>query len=272
MKSRFKISFWLGAIILALFLLISILSLFWTPYSIDDSSGERLSAPSALHLFGTDTLGRDLLTRAMIGCRIAIEVGIFSTLIGGLVGITIGVASGFSRKYLDGFAASALDILIAFPTLLVAMLLVASLGASLQSAILAISIGIAASLARLTRTLTKRVAALDFITAARISGGSSFSIAFKHILPNIWPAILANLSLQFGLAGLAEASLSYLGLGAPPPHASLGNLLQESQETALIAPAGALVPGILLILLVLSMNFVADGIRERLDPLLARKS
>ena len=152
------------------------------------------------------------------------------------------------------------------------MLLVASLGASLQTAILAISLGIAASLARLTRTLTKRVVALDFIVAAQISGGSKLAIAFKHILPNIWPAILANLALQFGLAGLAEASLSYLGLGAPPPHASLGNLLQESQESALIAPAGAIVPGLLLIALVLSMNFVADGVRERLDPLLARKS
>lgn len=269
---KFKWSFILGTFVLILFISVALISLFWTPYSIDDSSGERLSSPSAAHLFGTDTLGRDLLTRAMIGCRIAIQVGFLSTLLGGLVGVTIGIASGFARKYLDGLAASTLDILIAFPTLLVAMLLVASMGASLQSAILAISLGIAASLARITRTLTKRVVALDFITAARISGGSNFSIARKHILPNIWPAILANISLQFGLAGLAEASLSYLGLGAPPPHASLGNLLQESQETAFIAPAGALVPGILLIALVLSMNFVADGIRERLDPLLARKS
>lgn len=272
MKKKFSWSFWISAAILIAFLLISLVSLFWTPYSIDDSSGERLSAPSATHLFGTDTLGRDLLTRAMIGCRIAIQVGILSTLIGGLIGVSVGIATGFARKYVDGFAASTLDILIAFPTLLVAMLLVASIGASLQSAIIAISLGIAAALARITRTLTKRVVALDFITAARISGGSRMQIAFTHILPNIWPAVLANLSLQFGLAGLAEASLSYLGLGAPPPHASLGNLLQESQETALIAPAGAIVPGVLLILLVLSMSFVADGIRERLDPLLARKS
>jgi peptide/nickel transport system permease protein len=272
MKKKLRLNFWVGSSVLALFLLISILSLIWTPYSIDDSTGGRLFGPSASHWFGTDKLGRDLLTRAMIGCRIAVQVGLLATLIGGLIGITIGVASGFSRRFVDGFAASALDILIAFPTLLVAMLLVASLGASLSTAILAISIGIAASLARITRTLTKRVVALDYITAARISGGSTLSIAFKHVLPNIWPAILANLSLQFGLAGLAEASLSYLGLGAPPPHASLGNLLQESQETAFIAPAGAIVPGILLIALVLSMNFVADGVRDRLDPLLARKS
>jgi peptide/nickel transport system permease protein len=272
MKKRFKWSFLIGATVLALFIAIAVLSLIWTPYSIDDSSGERLAPPSSAHLFGTDTLGRDLLTRAMIGCRIAMQVGLLATLIGGLLGISLGIASGFARKYLDGLAASTLDIVIAFPTLLIAMLLVASMGASLQSAILAISLGIAASLARITRTLTKRVVALDFITAAQISGGSTFSIAFKHVLPNIWPAILANLSLQFGLAGLAEASLSYLGLGAPPPHASLGNLLQESQETAFIAPAGAIVPGILLIALVLSMNFVADGVRDRLDPLLARKS
>ena len=272
MRNRSRASFWFGLTILALFLLISMVSLFWTPFSIDDSTGDRLSPPSAEHLFGTDKLGRDLLTRAMIGCRIAVEVGVLATLLGGVIGITVGVATGFARRVIDGFAASALDILIAFPTLLVAMLLVASLGASLQTAILAISLGIAASLARLTRTLTKRVVALDFIVAAQISGGSKLAIAFKHILPNIWPAILANLALQFGLAGLAEASLSYLGLGAPPPHASLGNLLQESQESALIAPAGAIVPGLLLIALVLSMNFVADGVRERLDPLLARKS
>lgn len=272
MKKKFAWGFWISSLILVIFLLISLVSLFWTPYLIDDSSGERLSAPSAAHLFGTDTLGRDLLTRAMFGCQIAVQVGILSTLIGGSIGVSVGIATGFARKYADGVAASTLDILIAFPTLLVAMLLVASIGASLQSAIIAISLGIAVALARITRTLTKRVVALDFITAARISGGSRVQITFTHILPNIWPAVLANLSLQFGLAGLAEASLSYLGLGAPPPHASLGNLLQESQETAFYAPAGAIVPGVLLILLVLSMNFVADGIRERLDPLLARKS
>ena len=148
------------------------------------------------------------------------------------------------------------------------MLIVAARRASLTSAILAISLGISAVLARLTRLLTKRVLGADYILAARASGTSWFRIVIIHILPNIWTTLIVALSLQFGLAGLAEAGLSYLGLGAPPPNASWGSLLQEAQDTVYTAPIAAIAPGLLLVILVVGVNLFADGLRERFDPTL----
>jgi peptide/nickel transport system permease protein len=271
-RNKPRISLYIGFTIFTTLAVISILSLFWLPYSLDDTTGDRLAPPSADHWFGTDKLGRDLLSRVIVGARIALTVGASSALLGGLIGISLGILAGYAQRFFDQTLASLLDILIAFPTLLLAMLIVAARGSSLSSAILAISFGVAAIVARLTRVLTKRVLSLDFITAARTTGSSHFRIVRKHVLPNIWPTLSVNLALQFGFAGLAEASLSYLGLGAPPPNASWGSLLQEAQDTVIVAPIGAFVPGLLLIALVLSVNFIADGLRDRIDPLMKVRS
>jgi len=134
------------------------------------------------------------------------------------------------------------------------------------AAVLALGIALSAIVARLTRILAKRVLLMDFITAARTSGTSWFGIVIQHILPNIWPTLSVNFALQFGLAVIAEASLSYLGLGAPPPNASWGRLLQEAQGTVYTAPIGAIAPGIALVLLVIGVNLLADGLRDRIDP------
>ncbi len=150
-------------------------------------------------------------------------------MLGGLAGLL----AGFANRWLDDTLAALLDILIAFPTLLLAMLVVAARGASLGSAIVAIGLAMSAIVARLTRVLVKRVLAMDYVTAARTSGVSWPRIVTAHVLPNIWPTLAVNLALQFGLAVLAEASLSYLGLGPPPPNASWGRLLQEAQSTVL---------------------------------------
>ncbi|WP_430736283.1 ABC transporter permease [Rhizobium wenxiniae] len=243
------------------------MTLVWTPYDPAALSGGRLEAVSFLHLAGTDRLGRDLFSLIMTGSRIALTVGTGAIVIGGLIGMTIGLLAAFASKTLDDVLAAGLDILIAFPTLLLAMLIVAaSDGASLQTAIVAIGVANSAIVARLTRILTKRVLAMDYITASRISGTSWIGVIRIHILPNIWPTLLVNLALQFGLAVIAEASLSYLGLGAPPPNASWGRLLQEAQATVYTAPIGAIAPGIALVSLVIGINLLADGLRDLADP------
>jgi peptide/nickel transport system permease protein len=268
---RRSLTLTIGCICVGLIVAVAILSFFYLPYDPSDTSGGRLSPPSAAHWAGTDELGRDLLTQLMIGARIALAAGGGSVLIGGVLGILLGLLVAFATRWLDDTLSAILDILIAFPTLLLAMLVIAARGESLQSAILAIGLAMSAIVARLMRILTKRVLAQDFITAARTSGSSWLGIIVQHVLPNVWPTILVNLALQFGLAVLAEASLSYLGLGAPPPNASWGELLQEAQGTVYTAPFGAIAPGILLVILVIGMNLLADGLRDVGDPTRRRR-
>ncbi|MER6977496.1 ABC transporter permease [Streptomyces carpinensis] len=260
-----------GCVLAGLIVLLAAVSFVWLPYAPDDTSGTRLAAPGAGHLLGTDKLGRDLFTQLMTGSRIAVEAGLGSVLTAALIGVSLGVLSAFALGWLDDTLAAFLDILIAFPTLLLAMLIVAARSATLGSAVLAIGLAQSAVVARLVRILVKRVLAQDYITAARTSGTSWPRVVAGHVLPNIWPTLVVNLALQFGLAVLAEASLSYLGLGAPPPNASWGRMLQEAQATFTTAPAGALAPGVLLVLLVIGVNLIADGLRDTLDPTARRR-
>lgn len=258
---------WLGVLLVGLHVVTGLLSLVWLPYDPNAFTGGRLEGASLAHWVGTDRLGRDLFTQLMIGSRIALTVGIGAVAIGATIGVTLGILAAFASKWLDDALAATLDILIAFPTLLIAMLVVAASDtASLWSAILALGIALSAIVARLTRILAKRVLVMDYITAARTSGSSWPKIVFIHVLPNIWPTLSVNFALQFGLAVIAEASLSYLGLGAPPPNASWGRMLQEAQGTVYTAPLGAIAPGLALVSLAIGVNLLADGLRERIDP------
>ena len=266
-RSRDSLSLRLGVLLVGVHVAIGLLTLAWTPYDPAGMTGGRLEAPSLEHWVGTDRLGRDFLTQIMIGSRIALIVGISAVAIGAAIGVTLGMLAAFATRFVDDALAATLDILIAFPTLLIAMLVVAaSETASLGTAILALGIALSPIVARLTRILAKRVLLLDFITAARTSGTSWPGIVFRHILPNIWPTLSVNLALQFGVAIIAEASLSYLGLGAPPPNASWGRLLQEAQGTVYTAPIGAIAPGVALVSLVIGVNLLADGLRDIGDP------
>jgi peptide/nickel transport system permease protein len=255
-----------GLVLVAAVVLMALVSLGWLPYAPEDTTGTRLEGPGAAHWLGTDKLGRDLATQLMIGARIALVVGLGSVAIGALIGITVGLIAAFAVSWVDDTISAALDVVIAFPVLLLAMLIVAAQGASLGSVILAIGLAMSAIVARLTRVLTKRVLSEQFVTAARTSGTRWLGIVVRHILPNIWPTLSVNLALQFGVAVLAEASLSYLGLGAPPPNASWGRLLQEAQGTVITAPLGAVAPGLALVALVIGVNFIADGLRDVADP------
>jgi peptide/nickel transport system permease protein len=264
---RGSVTLTVGLILVGLHVAVSLLTLVWLPYDPTGMTGGRLAPPSWEHWAGTDRLGRDFFTQVMIGSRIALIVGTGAVLIGGLIGVTIGLLAAFATKLLDDALAATLDILIAFPTLLIAMLVVAASDtASLFTAILAIGIALSAIVARLTRILAKRVLLLDYITAARTSGASWLAIVFEHVLPNIAPTLAVNFALQFGLAVIAEASLSYLGLGAPPPNASWGRLLQEAQGTVYTAPIGAIAPGLALVSLAIGVNLLADGLRDLADP------
>jgi peptide/nickel transport system permease protein len=266
-RPRTSLTLWIGLALVGIHVAVALLSLVWTPYDPTGMTGGRLAPPSWEHWAGTDRLGRDFFTQIMIGSRIALIVGTSAVAVGALIGVTLGMLAAFATRLLDDALAATLDILIAFPTLLIAMLVVAASDtASLGSAILALGIALSAIVARLTRILAKRVLLMDYITAARTSGTSWLGIVFQHVLPNIWPTLSVNFALQFGLAVIAEASLSYLGLGAPPPNASWGRLLQEAQGTVYTAPIGAIAPGIALVSLVIGVNLLADGLRDIGDP------
>ncbi len=265
-------AFLIGATLVGVHVVIGLMTLVWTPYDPTAMTGGRLAPPSLTHWAGTDRLGRDLFTEIMVGARIALSVGIGAVTIAAAIGVTLGMLAAFASRTVDDVLAATLDILIAFPTLLLAMLIVAaSDGASLGTAIFAIGIAASSIVARLTRILARRVLAMDYITAARVSGTSWFGIVRIHVLPNIWPTLIVNFALQFGLAVIAEASLSYLGLGAPPPNASWGRLLQEAQATVYTAPFGAIAPGIALVSLVIGLNLFADGLRDVADPTRRRR-
>jgi peptide/nickel transport system permease protein len=256
----------LGIVLVSVVAAIALVSLVWLPFDPTDTAGDRLEAPSGTHWLGTDRLGRDLASQLMVGARIALLVGVGSVAIGAVLGLIVGIAAAFAFDWLDDTLSAILDVVIAFPVLLLAMLIVAARGASLGTAILAIGIAISAVLARLTRILVKRVLREQFVTAARTSGTAWPGIVVEHVLPNVWPTLVVSLAVQFGVAVLAESSLSYLGLGAPPPNASWGRLLQEAQSTVVTAPIGAIAPGIAIVVLVLGVNFLADGLRDIGDP------
>lgn len=266
-RQRRPLILWAGLALVGLHVFAGLLSLIWLPYDPTAMAGGRLEGPSLLHWVGTDRLGRDLFTQMMIGSRIALTVGLGAVAIGAAIGVTLGILAAFASRWLDDALAATLDILIAFPTLLIAMLVVAASDtANLWSAIIALGIALSAIVARLTRILAKRVLVMDYITAARTSGSSWPKIVAIHILPNIWPTLAVNFALQFGLAVIAEASLSYLGLGAPPPNASWGRILQEAQGTVFTAPLGAIAPGVALVSLAIGVNLLADGLRDAIDP------
>ena len=253
---RIPLSLFVGALLVGVLALIALVSLAWLPYPIEDTSGGRLEGFSADHLLGTDRLGHDLASRMMVGARIALVVGLGAVAVATLIGVSVGLVIALARPWADDVASALLDVLIAFPTLLLAMLIVT------------VAIGVAASavVARLTRILARRVLAEQYVLAARTSGVSTWGILTRHVLPNIWPTLATNLAVTMGGAVLAEAGLSYLGLGAPPPNASWGRLLQDAQATFTTQPLGAIAPGVAIVAFVLGANLAADGLRSLIDP------
>lgn len=258
----------IGCILSALFLGLAVLSFVWTPYDIESLDiPNRLKTPSSAHLLGTDQFGRDILSMIMMGARTSIAVAVVAVGIGMLLGVPLGLmAATWRGSLLDELIMRGNDLIFAFPSLVIAILITAVFGASAVNAIIAIGIFNIPVFARLSRSGALALWERDFILSARVCGKSSFRISFEHILPNILNLMIVQGTIQFSLGILAEAALSYIGLGAQPPTASWGRMLADAQTLTTIAPHVALVPGLTIVLMVLGLNLMGDGLRDWLDP------
>lgn len=266
-------AFTLGAGITLFFAAAAALSFFWTPYDVTalDISA-KLAPPSPDHWFGTDHYGRDLLSMVMVGARTSIAVALVAVGIGILFGVPLGLAAAARRGgILDESIMRANDVIFAFPALLLAIMITAVFGPGAVNAIIAIGIFNVPVFARLTRGAALSLWTRDFVMAARVAGKNAARISAEHILPNIANLLIVQATIQFSLGILAEAGLSYVGLGAQPPLPSWGRMLAESQTMIQLAPQLALVPGLAIVLTVLGLNLMGDGLRDVLDPRLQRE-
>jgi peptide/nickel transport system permease protein len=226
----------------------------------------RLKPPSADHLFGTDNYGRDVFSRVIWGGRVSLLVGIFSVVIGSLIGVTMGVISGYFGRYVDAGIMRITDILLSFPALLLAMAICSAIGSSLWNVVVAISIVTVPRFSRLVRGSTLSVKEADFLEAARALGQNKTKIIFFHILPNISSPILVLATLWIPAAIITEASLSFLGLGVMPPTPTWGNIINEGKSYLQNAPWISIFSGIIIVLVVMAFNFVGDAVRDAFDP------
>jgi len=262
----------IGAALTALLVLVAIVSLVWTPQSATAIDvARKLAPPSAAHWLGTDHFGRDVASMLMVGARNSIMVGIVAV----SIGVGIGVACGLAAAARGGWVEEALmrlaDFTFAFPAVLSAILITALLGPGAFNSILAIGIFNVPAFARLSRGAARGIWIRDFILAARVAGKGRLRITIEHVLPNIASLLIVQATIQFGVAILAEAGLSYLGLGTQPPNPSWGRMLNEAQTFLFIAPRLAIYPGLAIVLAVLGLNLLGDGLRDAIDPRLVRR-
>jgi peptide/nickel transport system permease protein len=265
-------SFLLGGVLVVLLALVAVLSLAWTPYPpAEIDIPNKLAAPSASHWLGTDSLGRDIASQLMVGAQNSIAVGVIAVGIGVVVGVGLGLIASARRGWVEEALMRLSDFTFAFPALLSAILLAAIYGPGLLTSIVAIGIFNVPVFARLTRAAANAAWAREYVLAARACGKGAFGITVEHVLPNIAAVLIVQATTQFAIAILAEAALSYLGLGTQPPQPSWGRMLSEAQTLLFQAPQLAVYPGLAIALSVLGLNLMGDGLRDLLDPRLARK-
>ncbi|CTQ48475.1 Glutathione transport system permease protein GsiD [Jannaschia donghaensis] len=262
----------IGAVLTAIFALAALTSVVWVPHDTDvlDISQRNLG-PSVLHLFGTDHFGRDMLSMLMAGARTSIAVALVAVGIGVGLGVPLGLlAAAHSGGWLDEVIMRGNDLIFAFPSLVIAILITAVFGPSALNAILAIGIFNIPVFARVARGGALPLWTLDYVMAARVAGKGRILISAQHILPNIANLLIVQATIQFSLGILAEAALSYIGLGAQPPTPSWGRMLADAQTMIYTEPQLALLPGLAIVFLVLGLNLLGDGLRDALDPRLRR--
>lgn len=265
-------SFMLGAALTLLVLIAAALSLFWTPwspYEIDMTA--KLQAPSALHWLGTDPYGRDISSLLLVGARNSILVGVIAVSIGLSVGVSLGLLAAARRGWVEEIIMRLADFSFAFPAVLSAIMMTAVFGAGIVNAIIAIGIFNIPTFARITRASANAIWSREFVLAARACGKGPWRITLDHVLPNILSNLIVQATIQFALAILAEAALSYLGLGTQAPQPSWGRMLAEAQTLLFQAPMLAVYPGLAIATAVLGLNLLGDGLRDLMDPRLARK-
>ena len=247
-------------------------SVVWTPHDptrIDIRN--RFAAPSWEHWMGTDQFGRDVLSIIMAGAQNSIVVGVVAVLIGLASGVSLGLFASARRGWVEESIMRVCDFMYAFPAILLAILLVATFGSGAVNAIVAIGIFAIPTFARLTRAAANAVWAREFVLAARAAGKARLRITIEHVLPNITSVIVVQATVQFALAVLAEAALSYLGIGSQPPTPSWGRMLSDVQTLIFLEPMLAVYPGVAIALSVLGLNLLGDGLRDLADPRLVRK-
>ena len=257
-----------GLIIIAFFILMSLLAPVLSPYDAtrDRDLRARLEAPSAEHPFGTDELGRDLLVRVWHGGRISLRVGLFAVAIASVIGVSLGLVAGYFGGWLDTIIVWLVDILLAFPGILLAIAIVATLGPSLTNALIAISITQIPLYVRITRSVVLGLRGSEYVQAAKALGVKSPRIIFSHIFPNSLSPIMVQLTLSIGIAILDVAALGFLGLGAQPPQPEWGVMIRDGYRQFLRAPWMSIFPGIAIFLSVVGFNLLGDAIRDVLDP------
>ena len=253
--------------VLALLAITALVSLFWLPANPNQSNiSEAWQSPSLTHWLGTDSSGRDIASRLMTGARVTVLVVLGAAIVSGLIGLGLAILSALGPRKLREPLIIFIDVLIAFPTLLLAIMLAAVFGSGIPVVIVSVGIGYGVQIARVVRAELRQINAEDFILAAKASGLSRWAILRMHLLPNAAPVFVVQLSLAMGLAILAEAGLSYLGFGAPPSVPSWGLMLQESQSQIAMHPAVVMWPGLAITLTVLAFYLLGDALREAMDP------
>jgi peptide/nickel transport system permease protein len=257
----------IGLVIIAASVLVALLAPVIAPHDIRAMSPQAaLSPPSRAHVFGTDEFGRDVFSRVLTGSRVSLVVAFFSVLVALALGTTIGLAAGFYGGWWDAFSMRGMDIIFAFPAILLAIAIMAVLGTRLINLVIAIGVVYTPQFARVARAAALAVRGLEFVDAARALGLGNGRIIWRHIIPNVLAPVTVQVSLSLSLAILSESALSFLGLGTQPPTPSWGNMLSEGRQFLEIAPWNAVFPGLAIMVVVLGFNLLGDGLRDLLDP------
>jgi peptide/nickel transport system permease protein len=263
---RYPIGF-LGAAIVLFVVVIALLADVITPYDPNWQIDERLTPPNADYVLGLDEFGRDVYSRVIYGSRISLYVGMVAVVFIALpIGVTLGVLAGYFRGWVDTLLSRIVDVMFAFPSVILAIVIVGILGPSLTNAMIAIGIVYAPTFARIARGSTLAVAGLDYVTASRTIGARDARIIFRRILPNIAAVLIVQTTLALSTAILVEAALSFLGLGTQPPTPSWGTMLNTGRRYMELAPWVAIYPGVAIMIAVLGFNLAGDGLRDALDP------
>jgi peptide/nickel transport system permease protein len=258
-----------GAIVLALALLV-LVSLFYTPYPpARQDIGGRLAPPSTTHLLGTDHLGRDTLSRLMEGAQNSLSVAVFAVAFASVVGTALGMIAGYFGGWADEVLMRFVDFVMGFPVVLLAILVIAAFGPGLRNSLIAIAVATVPSFARLVRGTLLSLREADFVLAARAGGAGNLRVLAAHLLPNLSSYLLVQVTISLGTALLADAGLSYLGLGVQPPHASWGRMVYEARGFLALDVWPAIFPGLAIATAILGFNLLGDGLRDRFDPRVA---
>ena len=266
-----------GALVAALFLVtvaaVVVLAPVLSPYTSDEADNLARNAPmgTAGHFLGTDQQGRDMLARLLFGGRVSLIVGVVPTIVAGMIGLALGMLAGFFRGLADQIIMRCLDVIFAFPMVLLAIAIAGAMRPGVLTEVIAITIVLIPYFARLARTATDSVLPMPFIEAARAAGGSSFTILMRYVLPNVFSPVVVYATTLMGLMIVVGSGLSFLGLGVQPPTADWGAMVAEGRVVLRKAPHVTVLPGLLILIVSLAFNFIGDGIRDALDPRTIRR-